>query len=85
MHDLLMNPPYSADVGGAVWALIRPNRKIVAEVRHCEWCGKKLRATAGCYRTKRWGPNADLVVWAHQKCLLGQIDPTVWDIPIGGQ
>jgi hypothetical protein len=80
LHPLLMAPPYFVEYGGGQWTLVNNNKR---EARACGFCGKTIRVTARSYRAKDFA--GEPVIYYHQKCLLGQIDPTVWDIAIPGQ
>lgn len=78
-----MSAPWAVEYGGSKWGLVRYNVRKWPEGLTCGLCGKAIRKGTGCYRTRTWGPNHDQTEHWHQKCLLGQIDPTIWDIPIG--
>lgn len=67
--------PWSIDYAGHRFALVHPRERGL----RCEMCGDSIRHGNGCYRTQRWGPS-DLTIYMHQRCLIGQIDPTIFDI-----
>lgn len=71
-----LDPPWVVDVGGGRWSLIHPRKN--AEPVQCQMCGNAIRRTARRYRCRDYAGQP--VVFMHQKCLLGQVDPTVWDI-----
>lgn len=80
LHRLLIDPPWALDWGGVRWGLVHNDKR---EHRDCEMCGKAIRVTARSYRTRGTFAGRS-PAYMHQKCLLGQIDSTVWDIAIGG-
>lgn len=77
-----MSAPLWIDYAGARWALMRYSVKRWPEGLACEFCGKAIRKGNGCYLTKGWRADG-MPTHFHQRCLIGQIDPSIFDIPIG--
>lgn len=77
-----MSAPFVIEYAGEKFARVHVRKP--PDDLACEQCGKRIAKGNGCYRCTTWGPDRDRTVYMHQKCLVGQIDPSVWDIPIGG-
>lgn len=75
-----MRAPWRVEYAGATFVAVTADRPRFDDPLNCEQCGGRIRAKLRHYRTKQWGPNKDKTVRMHQKCLLGQLDPTIWDI-----
>lgn len=74
-----MSAALVVDWGGSKWGLIH-YRKTSDPLVRCFSCGKLIGRGGAHYRCRSWGADHDETAYAHQRCLVGQIDPTVWDI-----